>query len=68
MPVAPTETAITAENQQTDEPSTYRFSWTVENFSRLGIRKHYSEVFIVGGYKWWVDLHSFFYRLFQHKS
>ncbi|XP_020095661.1 ubiquitin carboxyl-terminal hydrolase 12-like isoform X3 [Ananas comosus] len=52
MEVAPTETAITAENQQTDEPSTYRFSWTVENFSRLGIRKHYSEVFIVGGYKW----------------
>ncbi|XP_072978196.1 ubiquitin C-terminal hydrolase 12 isoform X1 [Typha angustifolia] len=50
--VAQTETVSTAENQQLEDPPTSRFTWTIENFSRLNIKKHYSDVFIVGGYKW----------------
>ncbi|XP_052200114.1 ubiquitin C-terminal hydrolase 12-like isoform X1 [Diospyros lotus] len=50
--IAQPETANTLENQPNDEPQTSRFTWTIENFSRLNTRKHYSEVFIVGGYKW----------------
>ncbi|XP_057506095.1 ubiquitin C-terminal hydrolase 12-like isoform X2 [Actinidia eriantha] len=46
------ETASTVENQPVDEPQTSRFTWTIENFSRLNTKKHYSEVFVVGGFKW----------------
>ncbi|KAG1358578.1 putative Ubiquitin carboxyl-terminal hydrolase 13 [Cocos nucifera] len=52
MEVAPTETATTAENQQVEDPPSSRFTWTIENFSRLNTKKHYSDIFIVGGYKW----------------
>ncbi|KAJ0981726.1 hypothetical protein J5N97_009981 [Dioscorea zingiberensis] len=52
MEVTQTENAITAENQQVEDPPTSRFTWTIENFSRLNLKKHYSEVFFVGGYKW----------------
>ncbi|KAJ7974826.1 Ubiquitin carboxyl-terminal hydrolase 12 [Quillaja saponaria] len=34
-----------------DDPPSGRFTWTIENFSRL-TKKLYSEVFYVGGYKW----------------
>ncbi|KAL6997868.1 CSN-associated deubiquitinating enzyme Ubp12, partial [Sarracenia purpurea var. burkii] len=50
--VARPETASTVESQPVDEPQTTRFTWTIENFSRLNTKKHYSEVFVVGGYKW----------------
>ncbi|XP_078435308.1 ubiquitin C-terminal hydrolase 13-like isoform X2 [Wolffia australiana] len=46
------EPVATAENQQVEDPPTSRFTWTIENFSRLNLKKHYSEVFFVGGYKW----------------
>ena len=46
------ETANTVENQPVDEPQTSRFTWTIENFSRLNTKKHYSEAFVVGGFKW----------------
>ncbi|XP_073109610.1 ubiquitin C-terminal hydrolase 12 isoform X3 [Elaeis guineensis] len=50
--VAQTETATTAENQQVEDPPSSRFTWTIDNFSRLNTKKHYSDIFIVGGYKW----------------
>ncbi|RWR85437.1 ubiquitin carboxyl-terminal hydrolase 12 isoform X1 [Cinnamomum micranthum f. kanehirae] len=40
------------ENQPVEDPPTSRFTWTIENFSRLTTKKHYSDIFIVGGYKW----------------
>ena len=49
---AQAEPASTVENQPVDEPQTSRFTWTIENFSRLNTKKHYSEVFLVGGFKW----------------
>lgn len=50
--VAPVENAGTVENQANDEPQTTRFTWTIENFSRLNVKKLYSDVFVVGSYKW----------------
>ncbi|KAK6942493.1 MATH/TRAF domain [Dillenia turbinata] len=49
---AQAETASLADNLPVDDPPTSRFTWTIGNFSRLNIKKLYSEVFIVGGYKW----------------
>ncbi|XP_071724794.1 ubiquitin C-terminal hydrolase 12-like isoform X2 [Rutidosis leptorrhynchoides] len=47
------ETAIVAESQPAEEPPAQsRFTWKIENFSRLNTKKHYSDVFVVGGYKW----------------
>ena len=37
-----------------DDPPSGRFTWTIENFSRLS-KKIYSDTFHVGGYKWYVD-------------
>ncbi|XP_039139538.1 ubiquitin carboxyl-terminal hydrolase 13-like isoform X1 [Dioscorea cayenensis subsp. rotundata] len=50
--MAPAEAAVTVENQQVEDPSTSRFTWTIENFSRLNVKKHYSDIFVVGGFKW----------------
>ncbi|ONM32290.1 Ubiquitin carboxyl-terminal hydrolase 13 [Zea mays] len=50
--VAQTEPATTAESQPPEDPQTTRFTWTIESFSRLNTKKHYSDVFVVGGYKW----------------
>ncbi|KAL5999368.1 CSN-associated deubiquitinating enzyme Ubp12 [Asimina triloba] len=54
MDVAPQpEAASTVENQAVeDPPPSLRFTWRIENFSRLNTKKHYSEIFVVGGYKW----------------
>jgi len=46
------ETVSTVENQPPDDPPSSRFTWSIENFSRLNVKKHYSEIFTVGGYKW----------------
>ncbi|XP_058085189.1 ubiquitin C-terminal hydrolase 12-like isoform X2 [Magnolia sinica] len=48
----PEAAASTAENQPVEDPPSSRFTWTIENFSRLNTKKHYSDVFFVGGYKW----------------
>ncbi|XP_010519993.1 PREDICTED: ubiquitin carboxyl-terminal hydrolase 12-like isoform X2 [Tarenaya hassleriana] len=48
----PAEPASTVENQPIEDPPTLKFTWTIANFSRLNTRKHYSDIFIVGGYKW----------------
>ncbi|CAL9089521.1 unnamed protein product [Musa textilis] len=50
--VIQTETATTPENQQVEDPPPFKFRWTIENFSRLNIKKLYSDIFYVGGYKW----------------
>ncbi|XP_015867926.2 ubiquitin C-terminal hydrolase 12 [Ziziphus jujuba] len=52
MEAAQVEPASTVENHQVEDPPTMKFTWTIENFSRLNTKKHYSEIFIVGGYKW----------------
>lgn len=44
------------ENQPVDDPQTGKFTWTIENFSKINLRKHYSESFTVGGYKWYAYL------------
>ncbi|GMI86826.1 ubiquitin-specific protease 12 [Hibiscus trionum] len=52
MEVAQVESASTAENQQVEEPQPLKFTWTIDNFSRLNTKKHYSDIFVVGGFKW----------------
>ncbi|KAG8100649.1 hypothetical protein GUJ93_ZPchr0013g36878 [Zizania palustris] len=52
MEVVPSEPAATVENQQIEDPPISRFTWTIENLSRVSAKKLYSEVFVVGGYKW----------------
>ncbi|XP_044462355.1 ubiquitin C-terminal hydrolase 12-like isoform X2 [Mangifera indica] len=46
------DTATTVDAQAVDDPPSARFTWTIENFSRLNTKRLYSEVFYVGGYKW----------------
>lgn len=43
------------ESQAVDEPQASRFTWTIDNFSRLTTKKLYSDVFVVGGYKWYLN-------------
>ncbi|KAF8389282.1 hypothetical protein HHK36_025975 [Tetracentron sinense] len=52
MDVAQAETASTMENQLVEDPPFSRFTWTIENFSRLNTKDYYSETFFVGSYKW----------------
>jgi len=52
MEVAQVEAASTVENQPVEEPPSMKFTWTIENFTRLNTKKHYSDTFVVGGYKW----------------
>ncbi|URE06756.1 ubiquitin carboxyl-terminal hydrolase [Musa troglodytarum] len=52
MEVIPTETASAPENQQVEDPPSFKFRWTIENFSRLNVKKLYSDIFYVAGYKW----------------
>uniref|UniRef100_A0A0D9XTG4 ubiquitinyl hydrolase 1 n=1 Tax=Leersia perrieri TaxID=77586 RepID=A0A0D9XTG4_9ORYZ len=47
--VAQTETASTADSQPAEDPQTSRFTWTIENFTRINAKKHYSDAFVVGG-------------------
>ncbi|KAI4305787.1 hypothetical protein L6164_029130 [Bauhinia variegata] len=50
--VAQPEAANTVESQPVEDPPSSRFTWRIDNFSRLNTKKLYSEIFIVGGYKW----------------
>ncbi|KAJ4898182.1 Ubiquitin carboxyl-terminal hydrolase 13 [Raphanus sativus] len=40
------------ENPPVEEPPTMKFTWLIPGFTRLNTRKHYSDVFVAGGYKW----------------
>ncbi|CAN4119124.1 unnamed protein product [Withania somnifera] len=46
------ETGNDVEKQPPEDPQTSRFTWKIDNFSRLNIKKLYSDTFVVGGYKW----------------
>ncbi|XP_048426482.1 ubiquitin C-terminal hydrolase 12-like isoform X2 [Pyrus x bretschneideri] len=50
--VAQVEPACTVDGQPVEDLPTMKFTWTIENFTRLNIKKHYSDMFVVGGYKW----------------
>ncbi|EMS52242.1 Ubiquitin carboxyl-terminal hydrolase 12 [Triticum urartu] len=50
--VVPAEPAATVENQPTEDTPISRFTWTIDNLSRVNTKKLYSETFVVGGYKW----------------
>ncbi|XP_061352581.1 ubiquitin C-terminal hydrolase 12-like isoform X1 [Gastrolobium bilobum] len=50
--VAQPETANTVESQPVEDPPSSRFTWRIDNFSRLNTKKLYSEIFVVGGFKW----------------
>ncbi|KAI3856937.1 hypothetical protein MKX03_012345, partial [Papaver bracteatum] len=50
--VSPAEAVVvTVENQ---DPATSKFTWKIENFSRLNPKKHFSDVFTAGDCKWCV--------------
>lgn len=50
--VAQVDSASTVDNQAVEDPPSMKFTWTIENFSRLNTKKHYSDTFLVGSYKW----------------
>ncbi|CAN8269436.1 unnamed protein product [Cochlearia groenlandica] len=53
MEVSQVEEAVdTVENPPAEDPPTLKFTWTIPMFTRLNTRKLYSEVFVVGDYKW----------------
>ncbi|OAY39147.1 ubiquitin C-terminal hydrolase 12 isoform X2 [Manihot esculenta] len=49
---APAEAASAVDAQSVDDPPSARFTWTIDNFSRINTKKLYSDTFNVGGYKW----------------
>ena len=53
--VPQSESGNTVENQPVEDPPSSRFTWRIDNFTRLNIKKLYSEIFIVGGYKWYTS-------------
>ncbi|KAI5393496.1 ubiquitin carboxyl-terminal hydrolase 13 [Lathyrus oleraceus] len=50
--VAQPETANAVESQPVVDPPQTRFTWRIDNFTRLNTKKLYLEVFVVGTYKW----------------
>ncbi|XP_047317730.1 ubiquitin C-terminal hydrolase 13-like isoform X2 [Impatiens glandulifera] len=50
--VAEVDASNAPDNQPVEDPETSRFTWSIENFSRLNAKKLYSEIFNVGGHKW----------------
>ncbi|KAL9675747.1 hypothetical protein QQ045_003953 [Rhodiola kirilowii] len=46
------EVADSVENSTAEEPSSSRFTWRIENFTRLNVKKHYSDTFSAGGHQW----------------
>uniref|UniRef100_A0A7N0VJD6 ubiquitinyl hydrolase 1 n=1 Tax=Kalanchoe fedtschenkoi TaxID=63787 RepID=A0A7N0VJD6_KALFE len=46
------DAANSAENSATEEPSSSRFTWRVENFTRLNAKKLYSDTFSAAGHHW----------------
>lgn len=50
--VAQPEAAAAVENPPVEEPPSVKFTWLIPGFTRLNTRKHYSDVFVAGGYKW----------------
>ncbi|KAI3910726.1 hypothetical protein MKW92_029235 [Papaver armeniacum] len=58
MEVAPAEEAVRAEPVENPaSSSSTRFTWKIENFSKLNTEKHYSDVFTVGTCNWRVVMY-----------
>ncbi|XP_020226107.1 ubiquitin carboxyl-terminal hydrolase 13 isoform X2 [Cajanus cajan] len=51
MEAAQAENTTTADAPTVDDTPSARFTWTIDNFSRMP-KKVYSDIFCVGGYKW----------------
>ena len=51
--VAQPENANNVETQPVEDPPSSRFTWRIDNFSRMNTKKRYSDIFVVGGYKWY---------------
>jgi len=51
--VVQAENTSTVDAVAVEDPPIGRFTWAIDNFSRLP-KKHYSDVFTIGGYKWYV--------------
>ncbi|KAL8050420.1 hypothetical protein ABFS82_06G080800 [Erythranthe guttata] len=52
MEVAPVEATNAVDAPAVEETPSGRFTWAIPEFSKLNLKKQYSEVFNVGGYKW----------------
>ncbi|KAK4789580.1 hypothetical protein SAY86_016884 [Trapa natans] len=59
FPEGPQPMEAQAENASTvdapaaaDESPSGRFTWKIDNFSRLNVKKLYSDTFVIGGYRW----------------
>ncbi|KAH7420842.1 hypothetical protein KP509_13G025300 [Ceratopteris richardii] len=54
MDAALTDEIPSVENrpQVADDPVMGKYTWKIDNFSKLNIRKYYSDTFVIGGYKW----------------
>ncbi|XP_013611723.1 PREDICTED: ubiquitin carboxyl-terminal hydrolase 13 isoform X1 [Brassica oleracea var. oleracea] len=48
----PEAAATTVENPPAEEIPTLKFTWSTQGFTRLNVRKLYSDIFVVGDYKW----------------
>ncbi|GLJ15872.1 hypothetical protein SUGI_0262060 [Cryptomeria japonica] len=35
-----------------EDPPTSKFTWTIQHLSRVNLKKYYSDIFTVGGFKW----------------
>lgn len=42
------------DGQETSLEIFEKFTWKIENFSRLNVDKLYSEPYVLGGYPWYV--------------
>jgi ubiquitin carboxyl-terminal hydrolase 7 len=49
--VAQPETTV--DSQPVKDPSPFRFTWKIDRFSQIKAYKLYSNVFEVGGFKWY---------------
>ena len=63
--MAQAELASTVKNQQVEDPPSMKFTWTIDNFTSLNTKKHYSEVFVVGSYKWYLNLNFVLINLYK---
>ena len=51
--MAQPEIANTVDSQPVEDSPSTRYTWRIENFSRLNTKKLYSDVFSAGGFKWY---------------
>ncbi|XP_024541323.1 ubiquitin carboxyl-terminal hydrolase 13 isoform X1 [Selaginella moellendorffii] len=43
---------VSGESRAAEDPLCGKFTWPIENFSKITIKKYYSDPFVIGGYKW----------------